>query len=199
MKAFAIQTSNDGYIRDTHQPLTLISYYSLYTMPDLDESKHWRTAKLAQKWLDSAIARSNKKLSEIKSLKKYLARQDYVNSYGIATADRNLVSMGTIILKLDGAKVIQIDDERPNFSNSTKPKYRGYRGSDLEIVTVTTGKYSCESCGVILKKIPFMTIGSSNVCIPCMKLRQDKIDKAFEDMDEDIRTELTNNFIVSKI
>jgi len=199
MKAFAIQLSADGYIGDTHLPLSLNSYYSLHTKTDIDDAKHWRTVKLTQKWLDTAITRTKTKLSELNTRKEYLDKQSRPNQWANSNVASSLRSAVNILSRLEGSTVIQIDHERPNFSNSTKPKYRGYSGCDMEIVTVNISKYTCSSCTVILKKIPFITIGSSNVCIPCMKLRQDKIDKAFEEMDEDIRTELTNNFIVSKI
>ena len=206
MKAFTI-SCGDRFLKDKHSPMSLGGYYNngLSLTDDIDDTKNWKTRSAAGQWLKKAHSRCDVRLAELlEDAKKYEAVAPLQQGYRNWSHNRNIEKTKDVTEckeNLNDCKVIEIDIERPNFTCSTKPKYRFAGTGGMPITTVHISKHTCDLCGVILKNIPFTTIGHKQikVCVPCLKLRQESIDAAFDSMDEDIRTELTNNYLLNNI
>jgi hypothetical protein len=205
MRAFAIQIGTD-YIKDEHSPMSLLSYCKhLDITDDIDESKNWKIRSTPKTWLKNAKIRCAEELASLEQQEETIKNEGARswNTYRLGSITTSISDIKQIYEKLGLAEVIEIDVENPNFRDSGKPKYNKYYSNTMFMTKdkLTTSKHVCESCGVILKNIEFFTFGFKNihVCVPCMKMRIDTINEAYDNMDEQLREELRNNYLLNAI
>lgn len=202
MKCYAIQSGGE-FIADVPRPIS-DSYWNsdIQTVECDDEAKHYKTKGIPTKWLTKYIGKWD---ADIKRL-----QQEIVNAKGTKNQSYYTNSYQT---RLDGlekntnwvkdAKVVELDMEKPNFPSPIKVMWERWRGdnhkSNMYLSTNTTSRYTCKACGLKLKNVPYYDIPEGNgsrVCIPCLYIRLDAIKTAYEGMDEDFRTTITNELIL---
>lgn len=208
MRAFAVQLKNGNFIKDERIPINLGAWNpQVKNVDDIDNAKHWENKSVASRWIQSRINTINKKIAESQSEHDRISSTTYTGynpQWQLQSCKNRIAKCNDIIAIVNTCNVIQIDADEPNFPNKKRLRFRGRNESpsnNMHLHTESTSKYTCDSCSVVLKDIPFYNIGYRNirVCIPCLHLRQDNIVRAYETMPEDYRTEFTNELLIGAI
>jgi len=198
MKCYAIKSGNE-FIKDVPRPISN-SYYNIKieVVECDDEAKHYKNKSAPKQWIKKNLATmannievDKNNLKEARYYKPSFKDNIYKNSY--------------IHKWIDNAVVVELDMEKPNFPSDLKlrfNRYSGNTGSNMRLRKETHSRYSCKSCGVVLKNIPFYELSEGNttkVCVACLYIRQEAIKSAFEGLPEDFRTEFTNELILGSM
>lgn len=213
MKCYAIK-SDKLYIKDVPRPITTGWRDTiLATTEDIDEAKHYRNHAIPSKWIKNAMGNILNKISNyqksIKALKTSQIGQtnsnntnyiSYQINHNIKRCDE-YIDAETFLSK---CSVIEIDVATPNFPSKYKISWCHHVNycTGMALKQVTTSRYVCKSCGIKLKNIPYYDLpvgNSTKICVPCLHLRIDSIKKAYEGMDEDFRTKITNEILLRKL
>ena len=202
MKCYAIQF-NDKYIRNVPQPLRKSwNDYVFELTDDEDLIKHYKSIKLANKWLSAKRVTLNKhKVNTTKMIDEY-TQKDYGNYY-ISSLKNQIVSADNYIQHISNCVVIELDVVEPSFNKQFNLRWTNINNKpQLKIEVDTTASKTCKSCGLRLKKVPYLNLsqyGSCYVCIPCIKLQQENIDKAFARMSTELKDAIEFEHIIGGI
>jgi len=204
----AVRVGNE-YIDDTPR-LILNSYYNgikLNSTDNMDEAKHWPLAdrKKVEKWLKTTTKRYEKKI-EIE--KKDLAEAKQKNNWKVQSLQKRVNGLVRVIAWLNKATIVEIEVEQANYDRRFKLVWmKGWDGNDLKHngkmqYVHENPKTYCKVCNIKLKKIPhFLMVNGNNyrICVPCLKLRVNAINKAYEDMDDEIKEAIIQEQILGAI
>jgi len=210
MKCYVIKSGNT-YIANYPRVLQY-SYWrgvDIRTTIHEDEVKHYRSRSQASGWVKKTLdklTKDNQKARE--DYEKYYDPRNMYH-YRSQNAKNRYESIDKIMRWLENSTVDQIDVEKPSFIKKVAIRWCQYRIHHktqaqglMKIDKVTHGRWYCKSCGLQLKNIPFYNLYESTptrVCIPCLQLRLDNIKSAYESMDEDVRTEITNELMLGSM
>jgi len=208
MKCFIIK-SGEEYIADGTRAISR-SYYNgrtLNTTPHMDEAKHYNSPSVAKSWLKKTIHTISDDLeSGQNELQESKSHNPTGRSWTMQRIDDNIKNNEITLKWLQKATVESVEVETPNYSKKYKITWDKWRKhlenhgkGRMSIEISKVAKYSCISCGIRLKDIPYYNIDKSRVCIPCLHLRHDAIEAAFLGMDEEFRNDITNELILANL
>jgi len=207
MKCYIIK-SGDTYIADVYRAITESWYdgYNFATVDCEDEAKTYEKKATPNAWINTTLKRMRKRFESAKESVKN--NKNTTSSWYSGAHKKRHDSSKEIISWLEDAVVIEIDVESPNFLDKDHKivwdKWRIRAGSEgksnMKLDMVRTSKYTCKSCGLRLKNIPYYQIDNNvRVCVPCLQLRLEAIKSAYEGMPEDFRTSITNELILRSL
>jgi|GEM_PF-3079837 len=205
MKCYIIKSGTE-YIADVTRPIR-VRYYDGVQIQDTehpDEAKHYKNKSAAVNWLSKTLKSMQAERDE--AFTKYKDNQGNGSRWYTDLYKKRYESMDIILKWLSKATVEPLDIEVPNHMKKNKIKWDDWRvqcneqgKAHISLDILGTARYSCKCCGIKLKNIPFYNIYDGNgcrICIPCLYIRMDNIKAAFEGMDEEYRTDITNELIL---
>ena len=175
MKTFTILFQNSQYPKSGSPIGSFYRYSDMHftTTGDVNEARHYTSRGKANQYLKSLIKSLTKKQQEFTSLLDNSNGTYYHNHY-----KRNINTIkDTLLPNVQGATVIEIDIESPNFPSVLKKQikfndyYSKYGGFDSFPAPKTNNKV-CRCCGIKMKGIPYIQLRSGNrsvICIICIE------------------------------
>jgi len=162
-----------------------------YNQTDIINAKQWKTKVGADRALNYAITEQKKLISKMKEEQRKKWKQYYVESRKKTLEE--LKEIKVIELK------VEADDLKPNYFSDNKHVY-GKRFNDGSKATRRT---TCNTCGLILKNIPHVTINLYNarakVCCFCVERINEDIKLLSSKMDSKLKDAITQEHFLREL
>jgi len=216
-KCFTIKINND-YINDVTRPIPNFSIWNMLGLKidvtnDIDSAKHYRTKSYANHWLKKGINKikehiicTTAHIQKDKLLsKEYEAKDGSTNNWivrRITNYENGKLILEGILKQLESAEVLQYETENPNFAEKNPIRYDenflkycgGSKGININKVSHT--RYTCKSCGIKMKNIPYIEVHTGNtikVCCFCYMKVFSEVENSISNMDKKYKQDIEND------